>query len=220
FGFHVGDVLAQIPAIRMHRLGLAGAWIGCIQGFFADAGKASADILPSWRRSWTRRRRSLAREQPGIRNRRRAGQVETAVIVSPLDQHVIAGLDQRQRVCPVPLRDVAMAGKASDGTIDDVDLRWIEQIVYGMAPAPLTIGTGAVTVAHRRVTDENQRWQISVCRPGQTKINLLIESAHRRPPWTAECGCPAPRRRTSRRSRRGRLRTQRGLLTDKSHWNG
>ena len=59
------------------------------------------------------------------------GEVDAAVVVAPLDEDEVTGLDELESEIPVAAGDVAMAGETADGAVDDVDLGGVEEVGMG-----------------------------------------------------------------------------------------
>ena len=138
FGLGVRDVLAQVPAIGVHRLVDLEDWIVDLFGLVTDAMKRSASA---------------------------GGIVERAVVVvAPLKENDVAGLYEGERLRPLILHDVRAAAAAADGAIVDVDLAGVEEIDQRLTPTPLTAGTVGVAVADGRVSDQKERWKLRVGR--------------------------------------------------------
>jgi hypothetical protein len=104
---------------------------------------------------------------------RGAGEVDAAVVVAELDKDEVAGLDEREGVLPVAGGDVGVAGEASDGAIDDVDLRGVEEVGDRRAPSPETVGADTVAVADRGVADQNDGRKSGVGGAGEAEAFLL-----------------------------------------------
>jgi len=100
--------------------------------------------------------------------------------------------------------DVAMAGEAADGAVDDVDLGGIEEVGDGSAPAPEAVGAFSVSVADGGVADEDDGGQVGIGRSGEAEIGLLLAGAELRAARSLRCGRSRGwRDRGSWRGRRG-----------------
>ena len=61
------------------------------------------------------------------------------IVVTPLEEDDVAGLDKGQRLRPLVFHDVGPAAASANGAVIDVDLAGIEEIDQRLTPTPLTI---------------------------------------------------------------------------------
>jgi len=172
-GAGVGDVLAHVPAEGVDGFVGAGAGIFDVESFFADAGKAAAAGLRTWRGSGRGRGWGGTGELALVGDGRDAGQADAAVIVAELDEDDVAGLDEFEGRVPVALRDVGVAGEAADGAVDDVDFGGVEEVGDGRAPTPEAVGAEAVAVADGGVADQDEGGEFGVGGAGEAEAGFL-----------------------------------------------
>jgi hypothetical protein len=172
-GLGIRDVLTHVPAEGMDGIGGSGPGVGDVKSLFADAGQAAPPVRTTRSGSgrWYGRRRSGDKTLVG--DRRCSRHLDAAVVMAELDEDEVAGLDHSQSVLPVASRNVGMAGEATDGPVDHVDLAGVEEVGDGRSPSPETVGPRAVAVAHGGVANQDQRWKIGVRRAGESKASLL-----------------------------------------------
>ncbi len=88
----------------------------------------------------------------GQRAARPAGIERSSVVVAELDQHVVAALDVLQHLIPESLGLEGAAAAPAEGAVHHPDLRRVEVVRDGRAPAELAWRV----VLHRRIADEKQ----------------------------------------------------------------
>ncbi len=141
----VGDELAQVPAVAVHRFALARQEVVDLLHVVAHAADRAACALVV------------------VDGRR--------VVVPELHDHDVARLDQGQRARPVPAADVGAARQPAHRAVDQVDLRRIDVGRQWIAPPPLPLRALAlavvVAIAHGGVANQDDRWQRRIGRLGQ-----------------------------------------------------
>jgi len=183
FGADVGDVLAQVPAVSVYGFDLAGAGVSDVEGLFANAWEAPADVGPAWG-AWGCRGAGVRIFIGGgvrcgggwcarVGDGSGSGEVDTAVIVAPLNEDEVAGLDEGEGVIPVAGGDVGVAGESADGAVDDVDFDGVEEVRDGRSPAPEAVGAQAVAVADSGIADEDERGERGVGGAGEAEAFFL-----------------------------------------------
>ena len=128
FGLDFGDVLAHIPAESVHHL-LVSSGHGEFLRLFAKARKRSARAVLIDR---------------------------AAIVVAPLDEHEIAGLQVILNLVPQSFGLEGPAAAAGAGAVDHVDLRQVEVIGERVRPAAV------VDVAGGGIADDEDGGQLRV----------------------------------------------------------
>ena len=108
-GLDVGDVFAEIPAVGVDGFDLAGAGVGTSRVSSPMPGRLPPTLGPRGAAPGGGAGGAAPGGQAGVGDGRGAGEVDAAVVVAPLDEDEVAGLDDFESEVPVA------AGRCSCG---------------------------------------------------------------------------------------------------------